>query len=113
MKLLLLIPFLAIGFCQHLTIAPQPVAVHAKAFDNGVQNAGIVGHDSTGLIVTAGWIAKYDAMLKVYGKQLSVSNQVASGDRTGVVPRGVNFHVNFEVNDRFADLKYYERNSSP
>ena len=97
------------------TIAPKPVETHAIAFSDGVQNAGILGHDNTGLFVNAAWIHNYDAMLKLYRKQLPVSERVKPGDRSGIttILPGKRFHVNYEVNERYADLKYLERNSLP
>lgn len=99
--------------CGHLTIAPKPVEARAVAFDGSTQNAGILDYDSAGLIVTPGWIAKYDALLQAYGKKLAADNQVPVGSRVGVTSKGANFHVTWEVQNRFADLKFFERNSAP
>lgn len=110
---------LTLAACGHLTIAPAPVQTHAVAISEGQQTAGILGYDRTGLIVNDAWIKAYDAMLADYGKKLPASTRVPPGDRTGITRlarRSLGeggWHVNFEVNDRYADLKYFERNATP
>jgi len=110
---LFVFPILSLLLIGCGTVLPKPVQTHSVAFSEGVQNAGILGYDRTGLFVNNAWIVQYDKLLLAYGTKLPASNRVQTGDRTGITKINEDrYHVNFEVNDRYFDLKFYEHNSS-
>jgi hypothetical protein len=114
MKLFVLVHVIAfLGFCSttdRMTVAPKPVAVHEVS---SWAKKNVIDSDRTGVIVTADYVRVYKALLADYGKKLSTSSQPASPD-DGIEKRADgNYHVTYEVSDRFADLKYFERNSGP
>lgn len=91
------------------TVAPHPVQA-AQVSDWAKHN--VIDTNAAGVLVTAEWVRVYQAMLKEEGNKLPVSNRPGSPN-DGVKPEGSNFRVTFEVSDRFADLKYFERNATP
>jgi hypothetical protein len=100
----LVVLFFLIAFCascSHLTVAPKPAEAHAIAFDLNTQNAGIIAADKTGVLVTPGWIAKYQAL----------ENKFPPAPRAdaAIKPEGANFRVPYEASDHFTDMKAVER----
>jgi hypothetical protein len=87
--------------CGHLTVAPKPVEANAIAFDVNTQNAGVLAADKTGVLVTPGWIAKYEALESKFKQPLRADNAIK--------PEGENFRVPYEASDHFSDLKSTER----
>jgi hypothetical protein len=103
---------LSLCSCSHLTIAPPAVQVRQSS---SWAQQNIIDADGRGVLVTAEWVRVYRELLKNYGKNLPVSERPASPD-DGIKPEGLRagvavFRVEYPVNDRFADLKYFERNS--
>lgn len=111
---LILILLLALASCTQ-TIVPKPVAPKAVAFSEGVQDAGIKGYDATGLIVSEKWVLEYDNLLRFFSDRLPPSERVAPGSREGITRIGVSpyFHADFDVNERFAQMKQIERDGTP
>lgn len=109
MKTTIFLLLLAFSACSHLTVTPTPVATHEVS---SWAKTNIIDADATGLVVTADFVMVYHELLKNYGKKLPVSSRPHTPD-DGVTNAGANYHVTYEVQDRFADLKYFERNSGP
>jgi hypothetical protein len=101
MRSFLALPLFALCACGHLTVAPPPVVAHQIAFDLNAQNAGVIDADKTGVLVTPGWMAKYEALESKYKSPLQADNAVK--------PEGQNFRVPYEVSDHFTDLKATQR----
>lgn len=102
--------FLAILLFGSCTIAPkvtQPDKPSAWAQEN------VIGYDATGLIVGADWVRTYHGLLKAYGNKLPINEQVPADDSTGITPKGDKFHVSWDVNTRFTDLKRLESQATP
>lgn len=91
------------------TVAPKPVQA-ARTSDWAQRN--VIAANSKGVLVTGEWVRAYQEMLKEEGSKLPVSNRPGSPN-DGITAEGNNFRVTYEVSDRFADLKYFERNGSP
>jgi hypothetical protein len=93
------------------TIAPKGVPPPKTASEWAKKN--VIGYDSTGIKVTADWVRVYHSMIVAYGKKLPINEQVAADDMNGITPAGNNFHVSFETNKRFTDLKQIENEAVP
>lgn len=91
------------------TVTPKQVTPHAVS-DWAHRN--VIEANDHGVLVTAEWIRVYHELLKSYSAKLPVSNRPATPD-AGIAPENGNFRVSYEVSDRFADLKYFERNGAP
>lgn len=100
---------LSLCSCSHLTVAPPAVQVHESS---SWAKQNIIDADSKGVLVTTEWVRVYHDLLATYGSKLPVSERPASPN-DGIKAEGANFRVEYPVNDRFADLKYFERNSGP
>lgn len=94
--------------CGHLTIAPKPVATRQVS---SWARHNILSANDKGILVTAEFVRVYHALLTAYGDKLSVSSRPSS-PTDGITPEGSNFRISYEVQSRFADLKYFERNAS-
>lgn len=64
------------------TVVAKPIVSTQASFDDNVQNSGIVRLDEHGWIVTANWIARYDALLDKYGTRLVPQRK--AGNRDGI-----------------------------
>jgi hypothetical protein len=87
--------------CSHLTVAPKPVNATSIAFDENVQNAGIIDCDARGCLVTPNWLAKYKQM------EGAVKNTIVAD--ANIKADGNNYRVSYEVFNHFAELKASER----
>lgn len=105
----------AIVLCAGCSMTVAPRAVTPAHVSSWAQ-VNILDSDATGLIVTPDYVRVYQAMLATNGSKLPVSNRPGSPS-DGISPitwRGRSLvHVTYEVSDRFADLKYFERNATP
>ncbi len=112
LKLILIGIGAAIGLltaCSHLTVAPRPVVSHTASWSGNQQNSGVISADQYGVICDASWIARYDDLLKRYGKDLSPP--VQTGDRHGVTQLSLDrYRVTMEISIRFAILNQRLKN---
>ncbi len=94
--------------CSHLTVTPKPVVSHTASFSGNKQTSGVILADQYGVLVDSGWMARYDALLVKYGKDLNPP--VKTGDRIGVTKVGNDYRVSMEVSIRFAEMNQRLRN---
>ena len=87
--------------CSHPTVAPTPVNAHAIAFDENIQNAGIIDCDKDGCKVTRNWLDKY--------RQLETEfKQTFPGD-ANIKPEGEHYRAPYDVVEHFTTMKAAER----
>jgi hypothetical protein len=91
------------GGCSHLTVAPKPVVATQIAFDENVQNAGLIDCDTKGCLVTSGWMERYKALEKEFSHTVPADQHIKA--------EGSNFRVSFEVTNNFIDLQRSHRSA--
>ena len=87
------------------TVAPK---VTEPSRPSSWAKANIIGYDRNGIFVKSDWVRVYFALLKAYGGKLPVTEQLPGDGYKGITTSGSHFHVDWETNKRFADLKYIE-----
>lgn len=105
MKILILSVFLALGFCQHLTVAPEATAPHTES---SWAKENILEADATGVLVTSEWVRVYKAMLDEYLSKLTVAERPLTPNE-GITAEGKKYRVTFVVQERFATLRSIDR----
>lgn len=67
---------------------PEPVHSTTASFDQGEQNSGILAElpDGTGFVVSSGFVARYDALVQLYGKRFTP--ELHKGDGLRVLDGG-------------------------
>lgn len=93
--------WVALSGCSHLTVVPKPVIAHEIAWDGNVQNAGLIDCNSTGCLVTRGWMFNYANLEKEF-------NHTVAGDSL-IRMEGENYRVPFEVTDHYISLQRAKR----
>ena len=92
---------------RHQTVVATPIVAHSASFDGQLRNSGIVKANAAGFTVSASWVARYDALLALYGKRFLP--EVKSGDRKGVVQSGGSYLVTAEVMVRFTRMNQWRK----
>ncbi len=93
--------------CFTSTVKPKVVEAQEIAYDNGVQNAGVLGLDDTGAIITPTKREEYNALIALYGKDPKFLPPLRKDD--GVVVKGSNFHITNEALINFTEMKSWQR----
>lgn len=103
--------FLIFVLCScWMTVAPKHQESKVVSYVGGSQDAGLKSYDQTGFIVAADWVKQYHQMLAANGSKLPPSMRVSPDDMTGIEDRGDGrYHVLYQVNSRYARLKYIEQ----
>lgn len=83
------------------TVAPKGVYQQEIAFDQNVQNAGVIDCDPNGCIVTPGWMQRYGAMQKQFRRSIYADKTIKA--------EGANYRVSYEVIENFAQMRAAQR----
>jgi hypothetical protein len=87
--------------CSNLTVAPKPVQAQVIAFDENVQNAGIIDCDAKGCLTTKGWMQRYGKLEEEF--RVSVPSDSA------IKMEGNYYRVPFESMNHMASMMAAKR----
>jgi hypothetical protein len=103
---LVLAIFLSACTVREQTVVPSRIVSTQASFDGNQQDSGIKTADAQGFVVSANWIARYDAMLVEFGGRFSPA--VKAGDRAGILI-GPEIVVTAEVMSRFIRMNQWRK----